>query len=62
MTNTDNQPKPTAQRHVRVFISSTFRDMQEERDLLVKHTFPELRQRWTSPKSMLRVAKYCPSA
>jgi len=35
-------PRP---RQVRVFISSTFRDMQEERDLLVKETFPELRQR-----------------
>jgi len=33
------------QRTVRVFISSTFRDMQEERDYLVKFTFPELRAR-----------------
>lgn len=32
-------------RLVRVFISSTFRDMQEERDILVKKVFPELRQR-----------------
>ena len=32
-------------RQVRVFISSTFRDMQVERDLLVKKTFPELRAR-----------------
>ena len=32
-------------RQVRVFISSTFRDMQVERDLLVKKTFPELRER-----------------
>ena len=32
-------------RHIRVFISSTFRDMQEERDLLVKRIFPELRKR-----------------
>ncbi len=30
---------------VRVFISSTFRDMQAERDWLVKRVFPELRQR-----------------
>ena len=33
------------QRVVRVFVSSTFRDMQEERDLLIKKTFPELRER-----------------
>ena len=32
-------------RTVRVFISSTFQDMKEERDYLVKHTFPELRNR-----------------
>ena len=32
-------------RQVRVFISSTFKDMQAERDLLVKKTFPELRAR-----------------
>ena len=30
---------------VRVFISSTFRDMHAERDYLVKVTFPELRER-----------------
>lgn len=33
------------QRIVRVFISSTFRDMQAEREELVKFTFPELRRR-----------------
>ena len=32
-------------REVRVFISSTFRDMQAERDHLVKVVFPELRER-----------------
>ena len=32
-------------RRIRVFVSSTFRDMQEERDRLVKFTFPELRRR-----------------
>jgi len=32
-------------RVVRVFISSTFRDMQAERDILVKKVFPELRER-----------------
>jgi hypothetical protein len=36
---------PTPSRLVRVFISSTFRDFIEERDLLVKRVFPELRQR-----------------
>jgi hypothetical protein len=32
-------------RHIRVFISSTFRDMMRERDLLVKEVFPELRRK-----------------
>ncbi|XP_037131488.1 telomerase protein component 1 isoform X2 [Syngnathus acus] len=32
-------------RGVRVFISSTFRDMQAERDVLVRSVFPELRRR-----------------
>ncbi len=30
---------------VRVFISSTFRDMHAERDFLVRFVFPELRER-----------------
>jgi hypothetical protein len=30
---------------VRVFISSTFKDMHSERDYLVKNVFPELRER-----------------
>lgn len=34
----------SAVRHVRVFISSTFRDMQEERDNLIKKIFPQLRK------------------
>jgi nephrocystin-3 len=38
-------PQPPRERLVRVFISSTFRDMQKERDYLVKHVFPELRKR-----------------
>jgi preprotein translocase subunit SecA/nephrocystin-3 len=33
-----------ADRQIRVFISSTFRDMQEERDILVKRIFPQLRK------------------
>ncbi|MFX0064189.1 MAG: tetratricopeptide repeat protein, partial [Candidatus Hermodarchaeota archaeon] len=32
------------ERIVRVFISSTFRDMQEERDVLVKKVFPEIKE------------------
>jgi len=46
----DSAPTPTAQnsptsRQIRVFISSTFRDFMEERDLLVKQVFPSLRRR-----------------
>ena len=37
------QPKAT-DRHLRVFISSTFRDMHAERDYLVKVVFPKLRR------------------
>ena len=32
---------PTIQ-HVRIFVSSTFRDMSGERDVLIKHVFPKL--------------------
>src|SRR3954452_10618994 len=35
----------TTWRTVRVFISSTFRDMHAERDWLVKRVFPALRER-----------------
>jgi nephrocystin-3 len=35
----------TTSRPVRVFLSSTFRDFAEERDLLVRKVFPELRRR-----------------
>jgi nephrocystin-3 len=35
---------PTQSRTVRVFLSSTFRDFAEERDLLVRKVFPELRR------------------
>ncbi|MEI8189289.1 MAG: DUF4062 domain-containing protein, partial [candidate division NC10 bacterium] len=31
-------------RRIRVFVSSTFRDMMEERDALMTHTWPELRR------------------
>jgi nephrocystin-3 len=33
-----------ANRHIRVFISSTFKDMKHERELLIKQVFPELRR------------------
>ena len=36
---------PPTDRVIRVFISSTFRDMMRERDLLVKRVFPELRHK-----------------
>ena len=32
-------------RQIRVFISSTFRDMQDERDELMRKTFPVLRRK-----------------
>ena len=35
---------PVDDRQIRVFVSSTFRDMQEDRDYLVKHIFPQLRK------------------
>ncbi len=46
MSSTANdQPRTTDQTpEIRVFISSTFRDMQNEREYLIKHIFPELRQ------------------
>ena len=37
--------QPVRDRQIRVFISSTFRDMMRERDLLVKEVFPELRRK-----------------
>ena len=39
-----NAPDHSEQRVIRVFVSSTFRDMQEERDELVLRTFPQLRR------------------
>ena len=35
----------TGSRVIRVFLSSTFRDFMQERDLLVKQVFPELRRK-----------------
>ena len=37
-------PDPHSVRSIRVFVSSTFRDMQEERDELIKRVCPQLRQ------------------
>ncbi len=35
----------TGGRHIKVFVSSTFRDMQLEREELIKRVFPQIRQR-----------------
>ena len=40
----NEQAQSSEQRVIRIFISSTFRDMQEERDELVKRIFPQLRK------------------
>ena len=42
---TSSPEQPSQTRQIRVFISSTFRDMMRERDLLVKEVFPELRRK-----------------
>ena len=42
----DPSPGSGKERVVRFFISSTFNDMQEERDILVKKVFPRLRRRF----------------
>ena len=43
--NTTSRPSKTPRaREVRIFLSSTFRDMQCKREHLVKHVFPELRR------------------
>src|SRR5687767_11949378 len=39
-----NLPQPGEDRQIRVFISSTHHDMQEERDILIKKIFPQLRK------------------
>ena len=44
MAGTAAEEVASAQRIVRVFVSSTFRDMQADRDELVKHVFPRLRK------------------
>jgi hypothetical protein len=37
--------KLSSSRSARIFLSSTFRDFGEERDLLVRKVFPSLRER-----------------
>lgn len=37
-------PTPYANRRIRIFVSSTFRDMVADRDELMTHTWPELRR------------------
>ncbi len=40
---------PTVNRRIRVFISSTFKDMVEERNALMTHAWPALlSRRWVS--------------
>ncbi len=41
--------QPSSSRTVRIFISSTFRDFAEERDLLVRKVFPDLRRNEAAP-------------
>eukprot|EP01105_Mastigella_eilhardi_P025133 TRINITY_DN672_c0_g1_i5.p1 TRINITY_DN672_c0_g1~~TRINITY_DN672_c0_g1_i5.p1 ORF type:complete len:1260 (+),score=253.54 TRINITY_DN672_c0_g1_i5:269-3781(+) len=38
------RPNKKRDRNIRLFLSSTFRDMQAERDYLVKNTFPKIRE------------------
>src|SRR5881628_3454508 len=40
----DNYSTARSDRQIRVFVSSTFRDMQEEQDILIKKIFPQLRK------------------
>ena len=42
--NSQQTSSTTESRVIRVFVSSTFRDMQQERDELIKHIFPQLRK------------------
>ena len=44
MPDGQTSPGTRDQRTIRVFVSSTFRDMQAERDILSKKIFPQLRK------------------
>jgi hypothetical protein len=46
----------TTWRTVRVFISSTFRDMHSERNHLVRVVFPELKERFKNAVIMMNSA------
>ncbi len=39
-----NLNEKSKEREIRIFVSSTFRDMMEERDHLIKNVFPGLRK------------------
>ena len=45
LNQSDTTDNSRGSREIRVFLSSTFRDFMEERDLLVKQVFPSLRRR-----------------
>ena len=40
----NNNEQIKLNRSVRIFVSSTFRDMMEERNILMAHTWPQIRQ------------------
>src|SRR5438552_4042675 len=44
INSSSDNPMPQTQSELRIFISSTFQDLQEEREYLVKKVFPEIRQ------------------
>ena len=44
MTAADTTATPLKPREIRVFLSSTFRDMDAERNHLIKQVFPKVRQ------------------
>jgi hypothetical protein len=44
----------SSQRTIRIFLSSTFRDFGEERDLLVRQVFPALRAKLKASEDLLR--------
>jgi len=53
---TPKQPGPPFRpRQVRIFISSTFRDLVEERNHLMTHVFPELRRKTGCPPASLEL-------
>jgi hypothetical protein len=53
MSTTARSSAAGSQRVIRVFVSSTFRDMQAEREELVKRIFPQLHWSLKQAQSML---------